>query len=67
MRSTTLFSLLAAGLALLSREETTFFFCRCIKLTSLVNQNHQQLTLHQFRLELTQLGKSVGVGTQDAG
>ncbi len=57
MRSTTIVSLLVAGWALLSREETASV-CKWIELTLFNwNQNRLLLTLLQLGLKLTRSGK----------
>ena len=66
MRSTTIVSLLVAGWALLSREETASL-CKWIGLTLFNwNQNRLLLMLPQLGLKLTRPGKSVFVSTGDA-
>ena len=66
MRLTTVFSLMATGLALLSREDTVFSR-QWTELTFFLNQSHPLPTLLQLRIELVRQLKNASVGVCLAG
>ena len=66
MRYTTVFSLLATGLALFSREDTVFS-PQWTELTFFLNQSHLLPTLLQLRTKLARQLKSATVWARLAG